>query len=324
MPSNDAIVVQNLAKKYCGTVALSGISFSVEAGRVVGLIGPNGAGKSSILKILAGLVSGSSGSVTVNGISVAENPTLAKRHVSFMPENNPLPEHLRVGEYLRFRAALKGVPSNKIRANAEKVMRQCELYYEARYRMIGTLSKGYRQRVGIADALLGDIGIVILDEPTIGLDPHQIIGVRKIIDFHRGTRTILISSHILSELETVCDSFIVINHGNMVAAGTLDSLANDVRDRNLFFARICGDGSDVRNVLESCGARIISAECLLRGGECAVKFSIAPDDYRLLLSKLVNAENLLLKKIGPVELSLEEIFLHSTQRCMGRDIANEP
>ncbi|MDR3143996.1 MAG: ABC transporter ATP-binding protein [Puniceicoccales bacterium] len=324
MLSNDAIIVRDLTKKYCGNVALNGVSFSVRRGEVVGLIGPNGAGKSSILKILAGLISGTSGSVTVNGISVAENVMRAKQQISFMPENNPLPDHLRVGEYLRFRAELKGVPSRKIRANAEKVMRLCDLYHEARYRMIGTLSKGYRQRIGIADALLGDIGIVILDEPTIGLDPHQIVGVRKTIDSNRGTRTILISSHILSELETVCDSFMIINHGNIVAAGTMDSLANEVRDENFFFAKICGDKCAVRDTLEHNGARIISFEWLPHSGECAVKFYLPRDAYRPLLLKIVNSENLLLKKIGNVELSLEEIFLHSTRRCRESDISCEP
>ncbi|MDR1433201.1 MAG: ABC transporter ATP-binding protein [Puniceicoccales bacterium] len=323
MPSKDAIVAGNLTKKYCGNVALNGVSFSIKRGSVVGLIGPNGAGKSSILKILAGLITGTSGDVLINGISVAGDAPHAKEHVSFMPENNPLPDHMRVGEYLRFRAELKGVPAKKIRANGEKVMRQCDLYYEARYRMIKGLSKGYRQRVGIADAMLGDSEIVILDEPTIGLDPHQIVGVRKIIAENRGTRTILISSHILSELETVCDSFIIINRGNIVAAGTFDDLSDDVCDRRLFFAQISGVEATIRDLFKSCGARISTFDNRSSEDSHAVKFSIADESCRALLGKIAAKNDLILKKFGRVEPTLEEIFLHSTRRCRDQDIGGE-
>ena len=324
MAGGDAIIVSNLTKKYCGNVALNGVSFSVKKGSVVGLIGPNGAGKSSILKILAGLITGTAGDVLINGISVAGDAAHAKEHVSFMPENNPLPDHMRVGEYLRFRAELKGGPAKKIRANAEKVMRQCDLYYEARYRMIKALSKGYRQRVGIADAMLGDSEIVILDEPTIGLDPHQIIGVRKIIAANRGTRTILISSHILSELETVCDSFVIINRGDIVAAGTFADLSNDVQDKHLFSAKIFGDKMAIGELFESCGAQIVAFDFQSPGEGHAIKFSMAGENCRALLAKIAARDDLLLEKFGRTELTLEEIFLHATRRCRDQDLGNEP
>jgi ABC-2 type transport system ATP-binding protein len=245
----------------------------------------------------------------------------AKQYVSFMPENNPLPDHLRVGEYLRFRAELKGIPTRKIRQSAEKVMRQCDLYYEARYRMIKTLSKGYRQRVGIADAMLGNSEIVILDEPTIGLDPHQIIGVRKIIDANKGTRTILLSSHILSELETVCDNFIIINRGRIVATGSLDELSNNVKGENIFCARIGGDEQTIRENFQ--GVQIIEFKQSSCNEEYVIKFEAAKEAYRLLLSKISNNRELFVKKIGHIEYSLEEVFLNSTRRCRDQDNADD-
>ncbi|MDR2779123.1 MAG: ABC transporter ATP-binding protein [Puniceicoccales bacterium] len=322
MSGNDAIVVNELTKKYCGQVVLNAISFSIKVGSVVGLIGPNGAGKSSILRILAGIITGTSGDVLINGNSIAENVMRTKQHVSFMPENNPLPDHLRVGEYLRFRAELKGIPARKIRQSAEKVMRQCDLYYEARYRMIKTLSKGYRQRVGIADAMLGNSEIVILDEPTIGLDPHQIIGVRKIIDMNKGTRTILISSHILSELETVCDNFIIINRGHIVATGTLDELSNNIQEQDTFYAKIGGNRQVIRESFELAGVQIIEIKRSLCDGEYVIKFVATEEAYRFLLSKISGHGELYVKKIGHIEYSLEEIFLNFTRRCRDQDDAD--
>ncbi|MDR1595975.1 MAG: ABC transporter ATP-binding protein [Puniceicoccales bacterium] len=317
------IIVNNLVKSYGQSVALNGISFTVEKGSVVGLIGPNGAGKSSILKILAGLISGTLGDVIVNGISVASDPIKAKKNTSFMAENNPLPDHMRVGEYLRFRAELKGVPARKIRANTEKIMRQCDLYYEARHRMIKTLSKGYRQRIGIADAMLGDSEVVILDEPTIGLDPHQIIGIRKIIDGTRGMRTILISSHILSELETVCDNFIIINRGNIVAAGTLAGLASDVREKDTFLANIRGSELKIREIFEANGTKISSLERLRADDEWSIRFSATEKNHRSLLAKIAAESGLFAEKICTIEPSLEEIFLRATRRYRDQNLENK-
>jgi ABC-2 type transport system ATP-binding protein len=322
MSEDSAIVVDNLTKRYCGHVALNGVSFAIGRGHVVGLIGPNGAGKSSILKILAGIITGTSGDVRINGISVANDSTQAKTHTSFMPENNPLPDHMRVGEYLRFRAELKGIPLKKIRTSVEKIMRQCDLYYEARYRMIRALSKGYRQRVGVADAMLGNNEIVILDEPTIGLDPHQILGVRKIISANSGTRTILISSHILSELETVCDTFIIINRGNIVATGTLEELSDSIHDKNSFVARLHGDETTIRGLFAA-NVDSFTIEPLPCKNMYSIKFSASEDEHRALLSKVAQNDQLFLQHIGHSEHSLEEVFLHSTRRCRDQDNMDE-
>jgi ABC-2 type transport system ATP-binding protein len=220
----DAIVkVENLSKNYGKFAALRNVSFTLPRGKIVGLIGPNGAGKTSLLKILSCLMPATAGRVSVCDIDLAEHPTPVKGKISFMLENNPLPDHMRVGEYLRFRAALKGIRG--VRLRTEKVMRKCDIYHSARHSMIRNLSKGYRQRVGIADALLRDSELIILDEPTIGLDPKQIIEVRKTLLEFRGSHTLLISSHILAELETICDYFVIINGGEVVATGSLADIS---------------------------------------------------------------------------------------------------
>ncbi len=219
---DNIVVVKNLSKKYGKFFALSNISLCIPKGKTVGLIGPNGAGKTSFLKILSGLITPTEGEVYIAGNDLSTNTVFAKESVAIMLEDNPLPDHMKVGEYLRFRAALKGIKD--VRKAAENIMRKCNLYYEARYKMIKCLSKGYRQRVGIADALLGNRPLIILDEPTIGLDPRQIINIRKTLVDFSSSRTFIISSHILSELETICDYYIMINDGHIVSTGTFDEI----------------------------------------------------------------------------------------------------
>jgi ABC-2 type transport system ATP-binding protein len=215
-----SIKVENLTRHFGANTAIHNISFTVNRGEIVGFLGPNGAGKSTTMRILCGIMAASSGSAWVCGIPVAQDPEGVKRRIGYMPENNPLPNDMRVVEYLRFRARLKEVPRNKIRASVQEVMEICDLARTARRKIIGTLSKGFRQRVGIADALLGDPEVIIMDEPTIGLDPHQIQGIRKLIDNLRGRLTVVLSSHILPEIERSCDRVIIINRGRLVASGT--------------------------------------------------------------------------------------------------------
>jgi ABC-2 type transport system ATP-binding protein len=171
--------------------------------------------------------------------------------------------------------------------------------------------------------MLGNSEIVILDEPTIGLDPHQIIGVRKIIDASKGTRTILLSSHILSELETVCDNFIIINRGRIVATGSFDELSNNVRGKNIFCARIGGDEQTIEENFKSAGVQILEFKRSLYNEEYVIKFEAAEEAYRLLLLKISSNRELLVRKIGHVECSLEEIFLNSTSRCRDQDNADD-
>lgn len=222
-----AIEVSRISKTFGSVRAVSNLSFTVMPGEIVGFLGPNGAGKSTTMRILAGLTQADCGSAKLCGVPVATETLKAKEHLGYMPENNPLPEELRVIEYLRWRAKLKNIPRKKISARVEAVMQACDLARKARRKLIGTLSKGFRQRVGIADALLSEPDVIILDEPTIGLDPHQILGIRALIRSLRERKAVLISSHILPEIENVCDRVIIINGGRIVAAGTPAELRNE-------------------------------------------------------------------------------------------------
>ena len=222
-----AIEVRHLSKTFGNVRAISDVSFAVQPGEIVGFLGPNGAGKSTTMRVLAGLTQADRGVARICGVSVATEALRAKARLGYMPENNPLPEELRVIEYLRWRAKLKNVPRREIAARTEAAMEACDLARKARRKLIGALSKGFRQRVGIADALIAEPDVVILDEPTIGLDPHQILGIRSLIRSLRGRKAVLISSHILPEIENVCDRVIIINGGRIVAAMTPEDLRNN-------------------------------------------------------------------------------------------------
>lgn len=220
------IEVAHLTKKYPGGVtAVHDVSFSVDRGEVVGFLGPNGAGKSTTMRILSGYISPSGGDVRIDGLDVTRKGVEVRRKLGYLPESCPLYSDMRAGEYLRYRADLKGVPHRHRRARVDRVMEQCGLG-EVRRRLIGNLSKGYRQRVGIADALLHSPPLLILDEPTIGLDPNQIVQIRNLIRDLSREHTLLISSHILSEIEATCDRVIVICQGRIVESAPLERLGD--------------------------------------------------------------------------------------------------
>ena len=224
---SNSVIVRRLCKTYGAVKAIDNVSFRIARGEIVGFLGPNGAGKSTTMKVVSGMMPADSGSVEICGVSVAADPDAAKSHIGFMPENNPLPEDLRVDEYLKFRAKLKGIPRREVASAVEEVMEICQLNRKAYRKIIGNLSKGFRQRVGIADAILANPDVIIMDEPTIGLDPHQILAIRDLINSLRGKMSVIISSHILPEIELVCDRVIIINQGSIVASGTSQSLRKD-------------------------------------------------------------------------------------------------
>ena len=213
------ISVQGLTKSYGATDAVRDLSFSVDRGEVVGFLGPNGAGKSTTMKILSGYLPADAGEVRIAGFDILSQSLKARSRIGYLPENVPLSPEMRVGEYLRYRAALKGVRSRRITEKVEDALELCSISH-VRNQLIGTLSKGYRQRVGLADALVNEPDILILDEPTIGLDPGQIREVRELIKGLAKRHTILLSSHILSEVEMTCSRVLIINKGQIVATGT--------------------------------------------------------------------------------------------------------
>lgn len=219
-----SLQVDRISKSFGSVKAIRNLSLLAEAGKIIGLLGPNGAGKSTSLRIISGLIPADSGSVYINNISVAESPIEAKKFIGFMSENNPLPPNLRVKEYLKFRAKIKGIPSKTLSKRLNEVYDLCELPVTVQSKMISALSKGYRQRVGIADALIADPPLIILDEPTVGLDPRQIINIRNLLNNIKQNKIILFSSHVLSEVDAISDEVIIMNQGQIVAKGNPEAL----------------------------------------------------------------------------------------------------
>src|SRR5881296_3586886 len=243
MSAGSMIEVANLTKRYAGRTAVSNISFSVQRGEIVGLLGPNGAGKSTTLRILSCYLPATAGTVRVAGLDVFAQSDEVRRRIGYMPENNPLHSDMRVREYLKFRARLKGLSRKRCRERVDVVTEQCGLSEVSR-RIIGQLSKGYRQRVGLADALVHEPELIILDEPTIGLDPNQIRSVRQLIKGLANAHTVLISTHILPEAEMTCNRVVIMYEGKILAADTPENLQR----------LMSGDRSEERRVGKECTA----------------------------------------------------------------------
>jgi ABC-2 type transport system ATP-binding protein len=242
------ISVSGLTKYYADNLALNRVTFEVQAGDVVGFLGPNGAGKSTTMKIITCFLPPSAGTATVAGFSIIDRPMEVRRRIGYMPENVPLYTEMRVREYLTFRARIKDVPRKGRKERVEKVMDRCWLTSVAR-QTIGTLSKGYRQRVGLADAMISDPEILILDEPTIGLDPNQVRQVRSLIRELGSDHTVLLSTHILPEVEVVCDKVIIINGGRIAMQDSLDSLRRGTGPTVDYYLEVNGPADAARAVL---------------------------------------------------------------------------
>ena len=241
------VEVKNLTKRYGSNLALDDISFSVEEGTVLGFLGPNGAGKSTTMNIITGYLSASDGVVTVGGFNTLDNPDDVKRQIGYLPEQPPLYMDMTVREYLNFMYELKKVklPRTKHLKEICSLVKIDNVYN----RLIGNLSKGYKQRVGIAQALLGNPPVLILDEPTVGLDPKQIIEIRNLIKSLGRNHTVILSSHILPEVQAVCERVLVINNGRLVADGTTDRLSHDLSGDHKLIVRLEGAESEVRHGL---------------------------------------------------------------------------
>jgi ABC-2 type transport system ATP-binding protein len=327
METTPSIRVKDLTRQYGALTAIHKVNFTVNPGEVVGFLGPNGAGKSTTMRILSGIMSATSGSAWVGGICVSQNPHEVKRKIGYMPENNPLPDDMRVVEYLRFRARLKEVPGHKLRATVQEAMEICDLARTARRKIIGTLSKGFRQRVGIADALLGDPEVIIMDEPTIGLDPHQIQGIRKLIDNLRGKHTVILSSHILPEIEHSCDRVIIINRGRIVASGTSTELREEFLPSNRFNLIVEGSDTAVATCLASHGieAAILESTPMNENlSELSLRVENEGDLGPQLIQALSNQPEFILHSLAPRQPNLEEIFLAATKRSWEETIETKP
>jgi len=322
-----SIRVKDLTRRYGAITAIHKVNFTVNPGEVVGFLGPNGAGKSTTMRILSGIMSATSGSAWIGGTCVAQNPHEVKRKIGYMPENNPLPNDMRVVEYLRFRARLKEVPGRELRASVQEAMEICDLARTARRKIIGTLSKGFRQRVGIADALLGNPEVILMDEPTIGLDPHQIQGIRKLIDNLRGKHTVILSSHILPEIERSCDRVIIINRGRIVAAGSSAELRDEFLPGDRFGLTVEGDATAVATCLAERGFDAAILESSALGGEryaLHLRVENLSEQTPPLIQALSGHPAFKLHSLAPREPSLEEIFLAATKRSWEETIETKP
>ena len=306
------IEVKNLTKRYGANTALNKVSFKVEEGTIVGFLGPNGAGKSTTMNIITGYLSATSGSVTVQGKSTLENPNEVKKLIGYLPEMPPLYLDMTVKEYLNFMYELKGVKLDR-KQHIGEICRLTKID-NVYNRLVGNLSKGYKQRVGIAQALLGNPPVLILDEPTVGLDPKQIIEIRNLIKSLGKNHTIILSSHILPEVQAVCERVIVINNGRLVADGATDSLAHDLSAEHRLIARIEGPENDIVQAIR--GLEHIEEVYSLGEKEKGVyEISIegkAGYDLRRNLFALLTRKGWPMLALKNTDLTLEEVFLQLT------------
>jgi ABC-2 type transport system ATP-binding protein len=303
------IQVNNLTKYYGDYAAIEGVTFEVPGGKIVGFLGPNGAGKTTTMRILAGFLSPSSGSATIDGLDVFYKSVEVRRRIGYLPENCPLYPEMRVSEYLKFRAGIKGLYGARRRQRLADVMKRCWVD-DVRRQLIGTLSKGYRQRVGLADALLAEPPVLILDEPTAGLDPAQIRSTRELIRALGKEHTILLSTHILPEVEMTCDSVIIIHRGKVAASSSLDELGRQAGQQGRLIAKL-----DAPVDAEAIGALpgVTHLEIQATNGTVHVRMD-ATDAEALApqFCSLAGQRGWVLRELRPERHTLEELFVRIT------------
>lgn len=307
------IEVKNLTKKYGDHIAVSNLSFEVKQGQIYGFLGPNGAGKSTTMNIMTGYLSATDGEVIINGHNILEEPEEAKKNIGYLPEFPPLYTEMTPLEYLRFVAELKKVPEDQREKMISDIMQMVKLT-EMKNRLIRNLSKGYKQRVGLAQALIGYPEILILDEPTVGLDPKQIIEIRDLIKKLSKKHTVILSSHILSEVSAVCDHVMIIAHGQLVASDTPDNLSKILVASNTLELTIKGQYELVKNLLNKIeGIDSIEVHNSVESG-CAdfiIKTGIDVDIREQVFDMMCEAKCPILK-MSLSNMSLEDVFIQLT------------
>jgi ABC-2 type transport system ATP-binding protein len=301
------INVDNLSKFYGSVEAVRGISFDVQEGEIIGFLGPNGAGKSTTMKILTGYMPASSGSAHIAGFDVSQDPLNVQKNLGYLPENNPLYPEMTVKAYLDYSASIKGLTGLEKNRSIGSVIEKCGLA-NVESRVIGHLSKGYRQRVGLAQALVNDPPVMLLDEPTSGLDPAQIVEIRNLIKDLKGNRTIMLSTHILPEVNMVCDRVVIIHQGRLAASGELDSLADSMNEKNRTFLSVLGQEDNFSNVLKEIdGVENVRLRGM-KNGEVHYEVDSAKD-LRASLASAVYEKSGKLTEIRKESITLEEIFV---------------
>jgi ABC-2 type transport system ATP-binding protein len=306
------IEVQHLTKRYGPVTAVDDVSFTVERGEILGFLGPNGAGKTTTMRVLTGYMPPSEGKAVVAGYDVFEQPIEAKRRTGYLPETPPLYPDMTVAEYLAFVARIKGVPRANRKARIDEMMQKTRIADMAN-RHCSKLSKGYRQRVGLAQALLHNPEVLILDEPTAGLDPKQIIETRQLIKALAGDHTIILSTHILPEVSQTCQRVVIINRGKVVAVDTPENLTSRLRGSETMYLQIDANGADAAAVLSKVSGVTRVAVSDTKAG--VVGYEIDSEkgrDVRRELASAVVGRGWGLLEMRPMRMSLEEIFLSLT------------
>jgi ABC-2 type transport system ATP-binding protein len=311
------IKVQGLTKRYARTVAVDNISFEVEKGQIVGFLGPNGAGKTTTMRVLTCFLPPTMGTANVAGFDVLENPMEVKKRIGYLPESPPLYPEMEVIEYLTFVGKLKGIPAADLARRIDDVVGRCAIG-DVRTRLIGKLSKGFRQRVGLAQAIIHNPPVLILDEPTSGLDPKQIIEIRELLKSLAGEHTIILSTHILSEVEHSCEHVIIIDRGKLVAIDTVSNLTNRLRGSEAVALEVEAAGgqpnpTDVQQRLEQVAgvSRVVMKDS--KNGRLTFEVeSLTGRHIRAELARTVVNSGWNLSELRAVGLSLEDIFLQLT------------
>ena len=310
------IEINNLVKRYGDIKAVNGISFTVNDGEVLGFLGPNGAGKSTTMNIITGYLSSTSGSVKVNGHDILEEPEEAKKCIGYLPEQPPLYFDMTVLEYLNFICDLKKVPKKDRKEQLASILSMIKLVDMAD-RLIGNLSKGYKQRVGIAQALVGNPDILILDEPTVGLDPNQILEIRKLIRKLAADHTVILSSHILSEIQAVCDRVVIINHGKVAAIDTITDLSTKLSGSTKLSLSFKGPVKEVTNAIRaipgvSNAVSVVSNDDVSMHQIEITAVSDSKNDVRASIFYAMSKGGWPILEFRALDPSLEEIFLSIT------------
>jgi ABC-2 type transport system ATP-binding protein len=305
------IKVEQLTKKYAGVTGIDQISFEVGKGEIVGFLGPNGAGKTTTMRILASYMPASSGRAIIAGFDVFSESLKARRHLGYLPENVPLYHDMRVNEYLRYRGALKALSGNRLKRRIGMIKELCGLREVGRKKIAG-LSKGFRQRVGLAEAMIHEPDLLILDEPTIGLDPNQIRQVRELIKSLGERHTILLSTHILSEVEATCSRVIIINRGRIEASDTPENLVNQLRTSGLLRLELKSEREDpVPYLTEVPGVREVRA--VSNGEWCSFEIRIeANSDPREQIFQLAVGRKWVIRELSKERATLEDAFVELT------------
>jgi ABC-2 type transport system ATP-binding protein len=305
------ISIENLVKKYGGQRAVDRISFEVKTGEIVGFLGPNGAGKTTTMRMITGFIGPTEGTVKVGGLDIADHMDEVKRKIGYLPENNPLYQDMPVIDYLEYVAGIQGIPREDRMAKVAEMIRITGLNPE-KHKKISELSKGFKQRVGLAQAMIHDPDILILDEPTSGLDPNQIVEIRKLIRELGRHKTVILSTHILSEVEATCDRILIINRGKIVADGTSDLLRKQASGEELLLVRIeDGDPNEVFREIEALAsvqqAAFVDGDQLKYEIQCKQGADTARAIFQLCVKK-----KWIITEMTPYETKLEDVFRELT------------